>query len=153
MLYSTNPPDPDTADAGKWLRGAAALSAAAALLHLAIIAGGERWYRFFGAGEAMAQDAAAGKLAPHLLTLAIAALLLLAAAYALAAAGDLRRLPLMRPALVTITALYLLRGMAVFAVPFMPVDAGTPFLVWSSLICLEFGVVHLVGLVKVWTGL
>ena len=38
------------------------LSAAASLLHLAVIAGGPAWYRFFGAGEGMAQMAERGFL-------------------------------------------------------------------------------------------
>ena len=36
------------------------LSALAAALHLAIIAGGPSWYRFFGAGERTARLAARG---------------------------------------------------------------------------------------------
>jgi hypothetical protein len=37
-----------------WLVGGGILSAIAALLHAAVIAGGPDWYRFFGAGEEMA---------------------------------------------------------------------------------------------------
>jgi hypothetical protein len=36
------------------------LSAAAALLHIAVIVGGAEWYRFFGAGEGMARLAERG---------------------------------------------------------------------------------------------
>lgn len=35
----------------KWLIAGGLLSAAAALLHIAVIVGGPDWYRFFGAGE------------------------------------------------------------------------------------------------------
>ena len=150
MLYPTTPPAADTANAERWLLGAAALNGMAALLHLAIMAGGPDWYRFFGAGEAMAQAAAAGAAYPGLVTLGITALLLLACAYALAAAGWLRPLPGMRALLTVVTAVYLLRGAAAFAVPFLPVTADTPFLVWSSLICLEMGLVHVVALIKRW---
>ncbi len=55
-----------------WLIAAGVLSAAAALLHLAIVAGGPDWYRFFGAGEGMARMAERGLLRPTLITLAIA---------------------------------------------------------------------------------
>ena len=95
-----------------WLIAGGVLSAAASALHLACIVGGGDWYRFFGAGEAMAQAAERGEAYPALLTLAIAAVLAIWAAYAFAGAGLIRRLPLMRTALVAITAIYLLRGAA-----------------------------------------
>ncbi|MCT7653981.1 hypothetical protein MBH78_02710 [Oceanimonas sp. NS1] len=43
----------------------------AALLHLAVIAGGPDWYRFFGAGEQMAKLAEQSSWYPALLTLMI----------------------------------------------------------------------------------
>lgn len=130
----------------------AALSALASLLHVAIIVGGPDWYRFFGAGEEMARMAGAGSPVPALVTLGIATVLAIAALYALSGAGRIRRLPLLRPALCVITAVYLLRGLAL--VPALAVPAlREPFNVWSSLICLAFGLVHLGGLVQVWPRL
>lgn len=99
-----------------WLVAGGLLSAAAALLHLAVIAGGPDWYRFFGAGEEMARMAERGSPRPVLITLAIAAILGLWSAYAFAGAGLLRRLPLMRTALIVITAIYLLRGLVLVPV-------------------------------------
>lgn len=58
------------------------LSAAAALLHIAVIFGGAEWYRFVGAGEGMAQLAARGSLTPHLITFGIVVGLAISAAYA-----------------------------------------------------------------------
>ena len=49
------------------------LSALASLLHIAVIAGGPAWYRFFGAGEGMARMAERGSPVPTLITLGIAA--------------------------------------------------------------------------------
>ena len=60
------------------------------MLHLAIIAGGPDWYRFFGAGEGMARMAERGMLKPALITLGIAAILAVWAAYAFAGAGLIR---------------------------------------------------------------
>ncbi|MEO7157093.1 MAG: hypothetical protein ABI039_06005, partial [Vicinamibacterales bacterium] len=51
------------------------LTGAAALLHVAIILGGPAWYRFFGAGERMAQLASRGSAYPTLVTAAIAGVL------------------------------------------------------------------------------
>ncbi len=59
----------------------------------------------------MARAAARGDWTPALITLAITAVLLMWAAYAFSGAGTLPRLPLLRTGLVTITAIYLLRGL------------------------------------------
>jgi hypothetical protein len=136
-----------------WLIAGAVLSAIAGVLHLAIILGGASWYRFFGAGERMALAAEAGQLYPAVVTLGVAAVLLAWAAYALSGAGVILLLPLLKPALVAITAVYLLRGLVL--VPALLIKAGpaTPFAIWSSLICLVYGVVHLLGVAQGWQRL
>jgi hypothetical protein len=131
----------------------ALLSAVAALLHLGIIAGGPAWYRFFGAGERFARAAAEGRWYPAVVTLGIAAVLFTWSAYALAGAGVVGRLPLLKAALVAITAVYLVRGIAFAPLVLAKGGALTPFVVWSSLICLVYGMVHLVGLVQRWPAL
>jgi hypothetical protein len=139
--------------ANVWLVAGGMLSAAAALLHLAIIAGGPDWYRLFGAGERMAHMAERGHWYPPLAAIVIAALLALWAAYAFAGAGLLRRLPLMRTALLAISAVYLLRGLAVVPIALLWPALLTPFTIWSSLIVLVYGIVHAVGTWRAWPGL
>lgn len=131
----------------------AALSAIAALLHLATIAFGASWYRFLGAGERMAQMASAGRLYPTVVTLAIAAVLLVWSLYALSGAGVIGRLPFLRPALCAITGIYLLRAVAFL--PLMRLIPGNSQRFWlvSSAICLVFGVVHLIGVRLAWADL
>ncbi|MBB3120013.1 hypothetical protein [Pseudoduganella violacea] len=131
----------------------AALSALAALLHLGIILGGPSWYRFFGAGERMATMAQQGKLYPTLLTLGIAAVLAAWAAYALSGAGLLAPLPWLKTGLCVIAAVYLLRGLAIVPLLTIARSKSTPFLVWSSLICLGYGIVHAIGLQQIWSAL
>jgi hypothetical protein len=131
----------------------AALSAIAALLHLGIIAGGPRLYRFFGAGERFARAAAQGKWYPTLVTLGIAAVLFAWAAYALAGAGLIDALPMLKSALAAITAIYLVRGLAYAPLVLAKGGRITPFVVWSSLICFTYGLVHLLGLVQRWPAL
>ncbi len=133
-----------------WLILAAGLSALAALLHVGAVVFGATWYRFLGAGEQMARMAAAGRLYPTVVTLAIAAVLLVWSLYALSSAGVIGRLPLLRTALCAITAIYLLRAVAFL--PLMTIIPGNSLTFWlvSSGICLVFGLVHLVGLVQVW---
>ncbi len=132
---------------------AAVLSAAAGLLHLACIVIGASWYRLFGAGEEMALLAEQGSLIPTVITLFIALILFTWSAYALSAAGLIRRLPLMRIALILIAAIYLLRGIGGL---FFITKSGenTPeFMLWSSLICIIFGLFYVVGLRQKWSQL
>ncbi len=133
-----------------WLVTGGILSAVAALLHLAIIPGGPDWYRFFGAGEAMARMAEQGSPTPALITFAIAALLFLWAAYAFAGAGLIRRLPLMRTALLAITAIYLLRGLVLGPMLVLQPQAIDAFAVWSSAIVLVYGAAYAIGTWRAW---
>ena len=136
-----------------WLVAAGGLSAAAALLHIAVIFGGAKWYRFFGAGERMARLAERGSPAPHLITLAIALVLAIWAAYAFAGAGLLRRLPLMRTALVAITSVYLLRGLALFPTLILKPVLVDRFTLWSSIIVLAYGITYALGTWRAWPSL
>lgn len=123
---------------------AGGLSAAAALLHLAVIAGGPAWYRFFGAGEQMARMAERGMIEPTLITLGITAVLGLWAAYAFSGAGLIARLPLLKIGLVAITAIYLARGLLLIPAVLMGNQVNA-FGWWSSLIVLGYGVIYLIG--------
>ena len=131
----------------------AALSALAALLHVACIYFGAPWYRFLGAGEQMARMAEAGSWTPGIITAGIATVLGIWALYALSGAGAIFRLPLLRTALCIITGIYLLRGIAVLPVALLQPHQATAFLWWSSTICLGFGVVHLIGLRQRWPAM
>ena len=135
-----------------WLIAGGVLSVAASALHIGCIIGGPDWYRFFGAGEAMAQAAERGEAYPALVTLAIAVILAIWGAYAFAGAGLIRRLPLMRTALVAITAIYLLRGAAL--IPALTVPAmGSAFNIWSSAFVLGYGLAYLIGTWRAWPSL
>jgi hypothetical protein len=135
------------------LIASAALSAVAALMHVGCIIGGPSWYRFFGAGERMAKAAERGSMYPALVTSGITAVLLVWAAYALSAAGVLPSLPLLRVGIVVITAVYLIRGLVLVPVLIVAPGKATPFVIWSSLSCLGYGAVHLVGVVQKWSQL
>lgn len=132
---------------------AAGLSVIAALLHIGCIVGGPAWYRFFGAGERIARQAEEGSWQPALITSGITMVLLIWAGYALSAAGALPPFPLLKIGIVVITAIYLLRGLALFPVLLSSPQKATPFVVWSSLVCIGFGAVHMLGVVQVWERL
>ena len=139
-------------DRNPWLIVGGWLSLAASLLHIGCIIGGPTWYRFFGAGEAMARAAERGEIYPALVTFGIAAILAIWAAYAFAGAGVIRRLPLMKTALVAISAVYLLRGLMLVPIAFTPA-AQTSFNLWSSLIVLAYGIAYAVGTWRAWPHL
>ncbi len=129
------------------------LSVAASLLHMACIIGGPDWYRFFGAGEGVAQAAERGEPLPHIMAGGIAAILAIWAAYAFSGAGLLPRLPLLRTGLVVISAIYLLRGLVL--IPALIITGGEvmPFVLWSSLIVLGYGVAYAIGTSTAWPSL
>lgn len=130
-----------------------ALSALAAIAHLACIAIGAPAYRLMGAGEGMARAAEAGRWLPTVITLGIAGVLGLWAWYAWAAAGRAPRLPLMRLALTTISGVYLLRGLAFpLLMPRFPDNSMTFWLV-SSGICLALGGLYAYGTLGRWRSL
>lgn len=137
----------------KWLIGAAICSGVAALLHLGCIVFGGDWYRFFGAGEQMAQMAEAGDIYPTIVTLVIVSLLTVWSLYALSGAGIILRLPFLRLALCVIAAIYLLRGISF--IPLMPMfpENSITFWVVSSTTCLVFGLLYALGVQQSWTYL
>ena len=131
---------------------AGTLSALAALLHLAVIIGGPDWYRFFGAGEEMARMAERGMIQPTLITIGIAGMLALWAAYAFSGAGVIGRLPLLRTGLVVITLIYLARGLLIIPAVLMQREINA-FGWWSSLIVLAYGLAYLIGTWRAWPRL
>lgn len=133
------------------------LSFVASGLHIACIVGGADWLRFFGAGERLAQMAERGSWYPGLVTLFIGGVLMVWGVYALVGAGALGNtggvplaLPYIKWILVTITAVYLLRGALPFIAAIFKPEIMVPFTLWSSLICLVYGLFHVVGLYQVW---
>ena len=135
-----------------WLLAGSMASAAAGLLHLGCIAFGASWYRFAGAGEPFVQMVEAGRLLPHVVTLAIAFILFGWATYALAGAGWPLPLPWIRWMVLAITAVYLLRGFTGFFLEPSP-GRSQVFWWWSSSICLAIGALHAIGLKQVWSRL
>lgn len=101
----------------------------------------------------MVRAVEAGKMQPTLVTLAIAMVLSLWAAYALAGAGFIAHLPFTKLALLAICAVYLGRAVAFpLLKPRFPANSQTFWWV-SSGICLVIGGLHLVGIVALWPAL
>lgn len=137
----------------KFLIAGSLASGLAALLHVGCIVYGAPWYRFFGAGEKMAQLADVGSKRPSIITSFIVATLAGWSIYALSGAGVITPLPLLRSALVSITAIYILRAFAGIPAAFIDHERSNEFWLWSSLVCLTIGSIHLVGLIQIWSQL
>lgn len=139
-----------------WLILGGSLSIAIALLHIAIIFGGAPAYRYFGAGEEMAELASAGSVLPALLTLFLAAIFTLWGLYAFSGAGLIRHLPLLRLGLVVIAGIYALRGVGVIPQVVWMVESPqsvAPHEIVFSLTSLFVGIAYLVGTISSWERL
>ncbi len=134
----------------KFLILGASLSAIAAALHLACIYFGAPLFRFLGT-EAMAVMYESGNTTePIVVCILLAGILLTWSAFALSGAGVIRKLPLLRTALVCISLIYLARGIAFpLITPYFP-ENTMAFWYYSSAIVLAIGLTHLIGLVQVW---
>ena len=135
-----------------------ALSFAVALLHAACIVIGEPAYRYFGAGEGMAQLASHGSPYPALVTAGLVVCFVGFGIYAFSGAGIIRRLPFLRTVLVAIGLLHALRGVGEIVVLQIVVLAIHPsmmpvrYAVFSA-VALAIGLIHLVGTVASWQTL
>lgn len=136
------------------LAGAAA-SCAIAALHVAIPFAGAGWYRFFGAPALAAAVERGSTLRPAVMTFAFAAIFALWGLYAISAAGLVRRLPLLRTALVVVGTIYVLRGC--FLIPQLLRIARhapqEPRNVVFSVASLLIGLCYFVGAARMWDRL
>ena len=142
-----------TRQSNAWLVVAGSMSALASLIHVGCIVEGPSWYRIFGAPESLIRAVENGDPTLDWMTAGIAAILALWSAYAFAGAGLIRRLPLMRTALVAITAIYLARGLLIVPVAMQLSYEKAPGDYWSSAIVLLYGIVHAVGTWRAWPPL
>jgi putative oxidoreductase len=141
-----------------FLQIAGILSFLTATLHIVIIFGGADWYRFFGAGEATAVLVEKGSIQPTISAIILALIFTCWGLYAWSGSGYLPRFPFVRTCLVLITFVYLARGAVGLVIPFLSThprvtELSLSFWVWSSLICLGFGLVHLKGIMDKWQSL
>ncbi len=129
---------------------AAIFTGIAALLHLGCIIFGASWYRFFGAGEHMVTLAEQGDHKPDIITFVIILILTSWSCYALSAVGIIKKLPLIRTALIIISTIYIVRGVAGFFLIANPMDRSPEFWLYSSIICFSIGSLYLIGLRQNW---
>ncbi|WP_226647703.1 hypothetical protein [Microbulbifer variabilis] len=136
-----------------YLELAGMLTLIVAGLHVGCILFGAEWYRFLGAGEAMAQMAEAGDSYPTIVTGIIVSVLLVWSAYAFSGAGHILRLPLLRTGLTLISLVLITRALGFyFIMPAFP-DNSLTFWLISSVLCFILGVIYSLGLGQSWSRL
>lgn len=86
------------------------ISAIAAIWHLLMIFGGPSWYAFARAPEYIVESAREGTLIAPMGAIAIAILMFICTLYSFSGAGLIRKIPLLKSALVIISLLCLARG-------------------------------------------
>lgn len=124
-------------------------SAAVAILHILIMVIGAPAYRYFGAGEPLSTMAESGSIFPTLITTGITIVFFVFALYAFAGSQLIRPLPLMKPVLTAIGAIFSLRGIAVLYFGYLYLATKEPEYLKDgtfSLVSLVIGVLYLVGL-------
>lgn len=134
------------------LLAAATLSFAIALLHFIMIFVGAPAYEFFDAGSEMVELAASGSPWPALITLLLTVGFVVFGLYAFSGAGRFRRMPLLRPALVAIAAIYTLRGLVVVPEALGRIEADGTAIIFSA-VSLVIGLAYAVGIVQSWPSL
>ena len=93
------------------------IAAATAIWHLLCIAGGPSWYAFARAPGIVIHSAKQGTLLAPISTTVIAGLMFTCTAYAFSGAGLIKKIPLLKSALVTIAFICLVRALS--TVPYL----------------------------------
>jgi putative oxidoreductase len=133
----------------KYLTLAGVMSSLIGLLHLVIIFSGPDAYLYFGAGKEMADGDAAGSIIPDLVTLGVAVVFFVFAAYAFSGAGLIRPLFGLKKILIIISLIFLLRGLVVMAdLAVYLTTPGYPFRnIVFSVVSLVTGIFYFLGFI------
>jgi len=127
------------------------LSILAGLLHIAIIIGGPDWYRLFGAGEDMATLTEQGSWIPGIVTFCVFCILFIWGLYAFSGAGVIKRLPLLKLALASISIIFIFRGGSLIPLFIIEPETVDSLLIWSSIVSLIIGLAYAYGTKQVWS--
>jgi hypothetical protein len=138
-----------------FLMAGGVMSGLIAVLH-AILVWKPALFVYISAGResVLAQMAVQGSKPTTIATIALALIFASWATYAFSGAGLIRPLPLVRGALILISAIYLLRALAIITEINMVINQGYPLrFVVFSIISLVAGLLYLFGIPKRGTGL
>jgi hypothetical protein len=120
-----------------------------AIGHIIGLIWADQVFALFGISEPMNRLAEIHFSLPYLLTFFVSLVFLIFGLYGLSAEGELRRLPLLKPALFVIAGLYIVRGLGELIYETTRSTHSTAEITYS-LIALALGLLYLIGGVKKW---
>jgi len=129
------------------LISAGGIASASAVWHLLCIIGGPTWFTFARAPQQVIDSAQQGTLLAPIGTVFVATLMFACTVFAFSAAGLIARVPLLKPALITIATLCTLR--ALIAIPSLSHSSGLD--IWqivASTVWLYVGLCFIAGSVQ-----
>ncbi|KPZ52642.1 MULTISPECIES: hypothetical protein [unclassified Pseudoalteromonas] len=106
----------------KLLISAGVIASASAIWHLLCILGGPSWFAFARAPQQIIDSSIQGTLLAPIGTIIVASLMFACTIFAFSAVGLIRKVPLLKSALITIAMICLLRGL--IAVPTFVTPSG-----------------------------
>ncbi|SEI13844.1 hypothetical protein SAMN05660691_04134 [Rheinheimera pacifica] len=131
----------------KLLISGGVIASAAAIWHLLCIWGGPSWFAFARAPKQLIDSAQQGTLLAPVGTVIVAGLMFACTVFAFSAVGLIRKVPLVKPALITIALLCTVRGL--IAIPTFVTAAGVD--IWqivASTVWLFVGVCFIAGSIE-----
>ena len=118
-----------------------------AIWHLLCIVGGPSWYVFARAPQPIIEAAKQGSFIAPLSTIIIACLFFACNAYAFSAAGLIRKIPLLKPALITISLICLIRSV-IFTPGLISATTIDVWLLVTSIVWFFCGVCFALGTIE-----
>jgi hypothetical protein len=131
----------------KLLLTGALIAFCTAIWHLLCIVGGPAWFEFARAPKEIIDSARQGTWLAPIAAIFIAALMFTCSFYALSATKLIRKIPLLKTALIVITSLCLIRGAIV--IPYI-IEFG--FDMWefiSAIVWFYVGLCYLIGTIEI----
>jgi len=131
----------------KLLISAGVIASLSALWHLLCILGGPSWFVFARAPQSIIDSAQQGTLLAPVGTIIVAGLMFACTVFSFSATGLIRKIPLLKSALITISLLCILRGL--IAIPFLVTSAGLD--IWqiiASSVWLYVGICFMSGSIE-----
>lgn len=120
------------------------------LLHVMAFFGGYSWYEFLMAPPLLLESVKAGTWLAPLATFFVSGLMAIAGLYALSGAEVIFKMPLLKLALVTLSILFILRGMLIFHLMWWKPEVIDTFRIISSGIFLICGIAYALGTYLRW---
>jgi len=131
----------------KLLISAGVIASASAVWHLLCIFGGPSWFAFARAPQQIIDSSVQGTLLAPIGTIIVASLMFACTVFAFSAAGLIRKVPLLKSALITIAVLCTLRGL--IAIPTFVTSSGVDtWQIVASTVWFYVGICFITGSIE-----